>query len=234
MLTERQDLRIEVRIEPVGLGDRGLQVVDHERLRRAPEVLEGVLQAAEKIVRSLSVDGLAVRLPRVAEHDPEQVRSAPLALWRDHWRVPFEIHLGFGARLTLQPPKRKGRRASQLADESTDRVITQRGAMLSRQILVNPNLSKRRMSEMGDYSTDVISQIDREFIAELLRKGERFDGRAFDEYRPIEIELDPVAAKADGSAIVRLGGTTVIAGVSVLLGEPYPDSPAQPRALCPK
>jgi exosome complex component RRP42 len=81
------------------------------------------------------------------------------------------------------------------------------------------------MSKMGDYSTEVISQIDREFIAELLRKGERYDGRAFDEYRPIEIELGAVSAKADGSAIVRLGDTTVIAGVSVLLGEPYPDTP---------
>jgi exosome complex component RRP42 len=85
----------------------------------------------------------------------------------------------------------------------------------------------RRMSKMGDYSTEVISQIDREFISELLRKGERFDGRAFDEYRPIEIELDVVSAKADGSAIVRLGDTTVIAGVSVLQGEPYPDTPSE-------
>jgi exosome complex component RRP42 len=78
---------------------------------------------------------------------------------------------------------------------------------------------------MGDYSTQTISHIDREFISDLLRKGERLDGRAFDEYRDIEIEVNVVAAKAEGSAIVRLGNTTVVAGVKVLVGEPYPDSP---------
>jgi len=78
---------------------------------------------------------------------------------------------------------------------------------------------------MGDYSTQTISHIDREFISDLLRKGERLDGRAFDEYRDIEIEVNVVAAKAEGSALVRLGNTTVVAGVKVLVGEPYPDSP---------
>ncbi len=78
---------------------------------------------------------------------------------------------------------------------------------------------------MGDFSAEVISHIDRGFIADLLKKGERIDGRAFDEYRPIEIEVNPVAAKAEGSAIVRLGGTSIVAGVKVLTGEPYPDTP---------
>ena len=78
---------------------------------------------------------------------------------------------------------------------------------------------------MGDYSTETISHIDREFIADLLRKGERLDGRAFNEYRDIEIEANVVPAKAEGSALVRLGDTSVVAGVKVLVGEPYPDSP---------
>ena len=77
---------------------------------------------------------------------------------------------------------------------------------------------------MGDFSAEVISHIDRSFIADLLKKGERVDGRAFDEYRPIEIEPNPVAAKAEGSAIVRIGGTSIVAGVKVLTGEPYPDT----------
>ena len=78
---------------------------------------------------------------------------------------------------------------------------------------------------MGDYSGKTISHIDRSFITELLGKGERIDGRGFDEYRPLEIEMNPVAAKAEGSAIVRLGDTSVIAGVKVLTGTPYPDTP---------
>jgi len=78
---------------------------------------------------------------------------------------------------------------------------------------------------MGDYSTETLSHIDREFIQDLIRKGERIDGRAFDEYRKIEIEANVVPAKAEGSALVRLGDTSVVAGVKVLVGEPYPDSP---------
>jgi len=78
---------------------------------------------------------------------------------------------------------------------------------------------------MGDFSAEVISHIDRNYIADLLAKGERVDGREFGEYRPIEIEPNPVAAKAEGSAMVRLGGTSVVAGVKVLTGEPYPDTP---------
>jgi exosome complex component RRP42 len=78
---------------------------------------------------------------------------------------------------------------------------------------------------MGDFSAEVISHIDRNYIMELLKKGERIDGRAFDQYRPIEIQVDVVPAKADGSAIVKLGDTSVIAGVKVLVGEPFPDTP---------
>jgi exosome complex component RRP42 len=81
------------------------------------------------------------------------------------------------------------------------------------------------MSKMGDFSSQTISRIDREFIAELLGKGERLDGRGFNEYRDIEIEANVVPAKAEGSALVRLGDTSVVAGVKVLVGEPYPDSP---------
>ncbi len=78
---------------------------------------------------------------------------------------------------------------------------------------------------MGDYSAEVISNIDRDYVANLLDAGKRIDGRAFDECRNTEIEIDVVAAKAEGSALVHLGNTSVIAGVKVLLGEPYGDSP---------
>ncbi len=77
---------------------------------------------------------------------------------------------------------------------------------------------------MGDYSAEIISHIDRDYILSLLDKGKRVDGRAFDEYRPIEVELGVVPAKAEGSALVRMGDTTVVAGVKVLVGTPYPDS----------
>ncbi len=78
---------------------------------------------------------------------------------------------------------------------------------------------------MGDWSSEVISHIDREFIRDMLSKGERVDGRALEEFRPIEINVDVVPAKAEGSALVKLGDTSVVAGVKVLPGEPFPDSP---------
>lgn len=78
---------------------------------------------------------------------------------------------------------------------------------------------------MGDWSSEVISHIDREYIRDLLSKGERIDGRSLDEFRPLEIEVGVVPAKAEGSALVRLGNTSVVAGVKVLAGEPFPDSP---------
>ena len=78
---------------------------------------------------------------------------------------------------------------------------------------------------MGDYSTDPISHIDRDFVSDLLQKGERMDGREFNAYRELEIEANVVPAKAEGSALVRLGDTSVVAGVKVLVGDPYADSP---------
>ncbi len=78
---------------------------------------------------------------------------------------------------------------------------------------------------MGDYSSETISHLDRDFISDLLRKGERLDGRGFNEYRDLEIEVNVVPAKAEGSALVRLGDTSIVAGVKVLVGDPYSDSP---------
>lgn len=65
-----------------------------------------------------------------------------------------------------------------------------------------------------------------EFIQELLEKGERLEKRAFDEYRPIEIKTD-ISKKAEGSALVRLGKTEVVAGVKLEIGEPFPDAPEE-------
>lgn len=62
------------------------------------------------------------------------------------------------------------------------------------------------------------------YIIELLEKGKRVDGRGLREFRKIEIR-ESVVEKAEGSAIVKIGDTQVIAGVKMEVGEPYPDSP---------
>lgn len=70
----------------------------------------------------------------------------------------------------------------------------------------------------------IIPKIKRETIKKLLKQGERIDGRKIDEYRPIEIILNPVP-KAEGSAAVRLGSTLVMTGVKLEIGTPYSDRP---------
>ena len=58
----------------------------------------------------------------------------------------------------------------------------------------------------------------------LVEKGERLDGRKFDEFRkPIKLELG-ISNKAEGSAMVIIGNTKVMAGVKLGVGEPFPDS----------
>lgn len=72
--------------------------------------------------------------------------------------------------------------------------------------------------------TNVISEIKKDFIYNLLLKGERTDGRSFDQFREISIERD-VIKKAEGSALVKLGSSQVLVGVKMQPGEPFPDSP---------
>ncbi|RME54653.1 exosome complex protein Rrp42 [Candidatus Woesearchaeota archaeon] len=68
--------------------------------------------------------------------------------------------------------------------------------------------------------------IKTDYIKELARKGERADGRKFDEYRtPITVEFGVSSKSAEGSARVLIGDTEVIAGVKMELGKPYPDKP---------
>ncbi|MEK6807646.1 MAG: exosome complex protein Rrp42 [Nanoarchaeota archaeon] len=62
------------------------------------------------------------------------------------------------------------------------------------------------------------------YMSELLKKGQREDGRKVFDYRKIEIEVNPLA-RACGSARVRIGETEVLVGVKMDVATPYPDSP---------
>ena len=70
----------------------------------------------------------------------------------------------------------------------------------------------------------IIPKIKRETIKKLIKKGERIDGRKLEEYRPIEIILNPIP-KAEGSAWVKLGNTIVMTGIKLEVGTPYSDRP---------
>jgi exosome complex component RRP42 len=69
-------------------------------------------------------------------------------------------------------------------------------------------------------STIIVEHLRRQQMMDALSRGKRLDGRAFDEQRPLEIEID-VIKKANGSARVKLGDSEVIAGIKVETGEPF-------------
>ena len=95
-------LGVQLGIEPVGVLDGGLEVVDPETLRDAPERPEGVLQAPDKRLRRLAWDGLAVALTGEAQRDPQNMRppSSPRLLLQDR-RTLAEVHLRFFSREAL-------------------------------------------------------------------------------------------------------------------------------------
>ena len=73
---------------------------------------------------------------------------------------------------------------------------------------------------------NISSTLKKESIMNALEKGIRIDGRKPTDYRPISITLN-YAKKAEGSALVKLGDTMVLAGVKLEEGEPFPDMPDQ-------
>jgi exosome complex component RRP42 len=69
-------------------------------------------------------------------------------------------------------------------------------------------------------STIIVEHLRRQQMWDVISKGKRLDGRALDEMRPLETELD-IIKKANGSAKVKLGDSEVVAGIKVETGEPF-------------
>jgi len=80
-------------------------------------------------------------------------------------------------------------------------------------------------------STTILDHLKKKQILELLQKGERVDGRQFDETRSINIETG-VVTKAEGSAKVTLGDTVVLAGIKIHPDRPFPDRGDQGIFIC--
>ncbi len=71
---------------------------------------------------------------------------------------------------------------------------------------------------------EIVSSVKRDYITDLARQGKRIDTRTLDQFREISIEVGPVKS-AQGSALVKIGKTQVIAGVKVERAEPFADKP---------
>ena len=73
-------------------------------------------------------------------------------------------------------------------------------------------------------SNEMMSEIKRDHIMNLLADGKRQDGRGITDVRKIQVETNCIES-ADGSARVKLGRTEVIAGVKIIPGTPFGDTP---------
>ncbi|KAI9057666.1 ribosomal protein S5 domain 2-like protein [Trametes sanguinea] len=62
------------------------------------------------------------------------------------------------------------------------------------------------------------------YLERFLSENLRPDGREFDEWRDISVNVGSIST-ADGSALVRLGSTTVVCGVKAEIAEPELDKP---------
>jgi exosome complex component RRP42 len=93
--------------------------------------------------------------------------------------------------------------------------------MKRRSITPRTRRCSREAIRMGE---NVIAEIKRDHIIQLVKDGKRPDGRGFEEYRPMSVETN-IISQAEGSARVKLGGTDVFCGIKMQIGTPYPDSP---------
>lgn len=75
-----------------------------------------------------------------------------------------------------------------------------------------------------EFKNIVMGHIKRDLLINSLKKERRFDGRPFDEFRPIEIQKD-VIKTAEGSALVKLGMTSVLVGIKFDVVAPFSDRP---------
>ncbi|MGC9517779.1 MAG: exosome complex protein Rrp42 [Methanomicrobiales archaeon] len=72
--------------------------------------------------------------------------------------------------------------------------------------------------------TEIIPEITKKSITDLINNGERADNRPLDEYREVSLETG-VITKAEGSARVKIGNTQLMIGAKSQIAEPFPDTP---------
>ena len=68
-------------------------------------------------------------------------------------------------------------------------------------------------------------KLNQKDIEQKITNGKRHDGREPEEYRDIEIESGYINETSNGSAMVSIGQTKVLVGISIDVEEPYSDRP---------
>lgn len=64
----------------------------------------------------------------------------------------------------------------------------------------------------------------REHVIKSLERGVRLDGRKPHDFRDVEVQYG-ISNTAEGSALVKIGETMVVAGIKLSVETPYPDTP---------
>lgn len=77
----------------------------------------------------------------------------------------------------------------------------------------------------------ILDEIKKDYILDLVQKGQRADGRGLLDYRPIHLEKN-VIPNAEGSALAYLGNTKVLCGVKVDVATPFADRPNEGVIIC--
>lgn len=71
---------------------------------------------------------------------------------------------------------------------------------------------------------EILDEVKRDYVQEVLKKGKRPEERDFFDYRAIELKKG-VLTSAEGSALARIGETQVLAAAKIGIGTPFPDRP---------
>ena len=134
---ELRQLRIDLRIIPIGLEHRRLEVVQVEQQRGAAEMAKRILQAAQESLGILPQYRLAVALARIAQHHPQHPTPARLAALFLDRRSQAEIHLHLLARLALHSPHPRRLALLELGRKPFHRLVGARKPALLHQILID-------------------------------------------------------------------------------------------------
>ena len=148
-----QEFGMDLRIIPVGMDNRRLEIIDDDRLRHTAEIPKGILQASDEGLGVLMPDDFTVSLAGEAQNYPKDVRT-PLFPVGKHYRSTFtEIDLNLFARPALHPAKRHRTAAFKTAYETLDTVITAGKTMLIVNILPYPLGTKAGLELLGNDGT---------------------------------------------------------------------------------
>ena len=138
MLGEAGQLGVEARIEPVGMEDDRLEVVEVEGPGDTAKGPPRVLETTDELLGVLAEEGLTVGLAREAQDHPKHPgTTANAGDWIDHPGTSAEVYLGFLTRLDLDAPDALRGRTAQVPDEAFDRLVGSGDPDLGHEILVD-------------------------------------------------------------------------------------------------